>query len=116
MRTSILVGLLPLTVFVFLVSFAYAGQEVSKSVVPLPQAEKNLPVIKAEPWLQVEDSDAFLEGPAFDKNGNLFVSSIFDSRILKITPDKKVSTVFKQEVFCRTALPYTGMADSFSLV
>jgi lactonase len=97
MRTSILLGLLAMTVFAFLVSFAQAGQEVSKSAVPLPQAEKNLPVIKAEPWLKVEDSDAFLEGPSFDKDGNLFVSSIFDSRILKITPDKKVSTVFKQD-------------------
>src|SRR5271157_5226636 len=64
----------------------------------LPYAEKNLPVIKAQPWVQVDRSEAVLiEGPAFDRKGNLFVSSIFDSRILKISPDKKITTIFQHE-------------------
>lgn len=69
----------------------------TKSVVPLPESEKNLPVIPVEPWMQVEEGDAFIEGPAFDRQGNLFISSIADGRILKITPDKKVSTILKQD-------------------
>jgi lactonase len=100
MTTSIMIALLVLALLALFHAFADAGAEapkVSKSVVPLPPAEKGLPVLKAEPWLQVEPEDAFLEGPAFDRQGNLFVSSIFDSRILKITPGRKVSVVFRQD-------------------
>lgn len=65
---------------------------------PLPPELVNLPVIKAEPWLKIEDNPAtFLEGPAFDRNGNLYVTSIYDGRIFKITPDKKVSTIFNNK-------------------
>jgi lactonase len=74
-----------------------ANSEEPRSVVPLPPAEKTLPVIQTEPWLKVEDGEAFLEGPAFDRQGNLFITSLFDSRVLKITPDKKVSVIFKQD-------------------
>ena len=67
-------------------------------MVPLPPELVNLPIIKAEPWLKIEDNPAtFLEGPAFDRNGNLYVTSIFDGRIFKITPDKKVSTIFNNK-------------------
>ena len=69
----------------------------TKSVVPLPEAEKNLPSIPVEPWLKVDDGDVFIEGPAFDREGNLFISSIFDGRVIKITPGKKISTIFKQD-------------------
>ena len=54
-------------------------------------------MLEVEPWLQVEPGDIFLEGPAFDRQGNLYVSSIFDSRILKITPEKQITTIFKQD-------------------
>ena len=100
MKTSFMILMFVLPVALLLLSFAPANAQApkaSKSVVPLPPAEKALRVIKAEPWVQVDRGDAFLEGPAFDSQGNLFVSSIFDSRILKITSGKKVSTILKQE-------------------
>ena len=69
-----------------------------KNPVPLPPELKHLPTIKAEPWLLIDkDPSVFLEGPAFDRQGNLFVSSIFDSRILRITPKKKVEVIFQKE-------------------
>ena len=34
-------------------------------------------------------TDCFLEGPSFDRDGNLFVVDIPFGRILKITPDRK---------------------------
>ena len=37
-----------------------------------------------------------LEGPAFDRVGNLFISSVLDGRILKITPDKEVTTILNK--------------------
>ncbi|MEW6667757.1 MAG: SMP-30/gluconolactonase/LRE family protein [Thermodesulfobacteriota bacterium] len=103
MKTSIMFVMLLFPVVALLLSFAPANAQAPKaktsikSVVPLPASEKGLPLIKAEPWLEVEKGDAFLEGPAFDRQGNLFVTSLFDSRILKITPDKKVSVIFKQD-------------------
>ena len=65
---------------------------------PVPPSEARLPTIMAEPWLQVEpDPNVFLEGPSFDRQGNLYVTSIFDGRVFKITPDKKVTTIFNKK-------------------
>ena len=76
----------------------FAEPRISTSVVPLPPSLTGLPTITAEPWVQIDAGPhIFLEGPAFDREGNLFVSSIFDSRILKITPEKKVTTIFSKE-------------------
>ena len=93
---------LTMTLFIFLfltafLSLGHAQTEVSKSVVPLPPSLKDLPTLEVEPWLQVEPGDIFLEGPAFDRQGNLYVSSIFDNRVLKITPEKKVTTILQQD-------------------
>jgi lactonase len=66
--------------------------------VPLPPDLKGLPTITAEPWLQIGESPAlFLEGPAFDRASNLYISSLLDGRILKITPEKKVATILEQK-------------------
>lgn len=45
---------------------------------------------KAKPVLLAEGM-AFPEGPAFDRDGNLFVVNMADGRIVKITPDGQVS-------------------------
>ncbi len=86
---------------VILIAFLVSGSsrpQKEKSQVPLPPELTHLPTIKAEPWVLVEGKpDMLLEGPAFDREGNLFVSSIFDSRIFKITPDKKVITILQQQ-------------------
>jgi lactonase len=75
-----------------------ASAQPEKSAVPLPPDLKGLPTIAAEPWLQIGESPAlFLEGPAFDRAGNLYVSSLLDSRVLKITPEKKVTTILEQK-------------------
>ncbi|MBW1799862.1 MAG: SMP-30/gluconolactonase/LRE family protein [Deltaproteobacteria bacterium] len=97
MKKYFIITMAILGILIVSLSTGYAKSVQVKSVVPLPPALKNVPTIKVEPWLQVEPGGAFLEGPAFDRQGNLFVSSIFDSRILKITPDKKVTTILKQD-------------------
>ena len=75
-----------------------AGAQPGKSVVPLPPDLKGLPTITAEPWLQIGESPAlFLEGPAFDRASNLYISSLLDGRILKIIPEKKVATILEQK-------------------
>jgi lactonase len=67
----------------------------ASQVGPLPPELVNLPTMIAEPWLEVDTSTKIIiEGPAFDREGNLFVNSVHDCRIFKITPRKKVSLVF----------------------
>lgn len=67
-----------------------------RTEVPLPPDVKQLPTLEAEKWISIEPlpkGNLFLEGPAFDRDGNLYVSSIFEGRILKITPEKEVTTI-----------------------
>lgn len=67
----------------------------SKSMVPLPQDLINLPTIEAEPWFQVDtDPKLFLEGPAFDRQENLFITAPFSGIVFKVTPLKQLSTIF----------------------
>jgi lactonase len=69
------------------------------SVMPLPPELKALPTIVAEPWLTVDESPPGLvfKGPAFDRLGNLFLSSIYDGRIYKVTTQKKISVIFENK-------------------
>jgi lactonase len=98
MKNKMVMELLSLVIMIAVSSVALANSSISKSVVPLPPTVAGLPSITAELWVMVDPGPAvFLEGPAFDRKGNLYVSSIFDSRILKISADKKVTTIFSQE-------------------
>ncbi|OGO24486.1 MAG: hypothetical protein A2144_01880 [Chloroflexi bacterium RBG_16_50_9] len=70
-------------------------RNVPKSVVPIPAELAGFPVIEAEPWFQVDPSpEAFLEGPAFDRAGNLIITSPPFGLVFKITKQKRLSTIF----------------------
>jgi len=97
MKKILLIGGLLITVLIASLLPRPASTQPEKSLVPLPPDLKGLPTIEAEPWLQIGESPAlFLEGPAFDRGGNLYISSLLDSRVLKITPEKKVTTILEQ--------------------
>lgn len=69
--------------------------KVQKSPVPIPPELVNLPTIEAEPWFQIDPgSNALLEGPSFDRKGNLFVTCCSLGLVFKITPQKQLSTIF----------------------
>jgi len=98
MMKIFIIGLIVAGILMAVFPVCFAEPRISKSVVPLPPSLTGLPSITVEPWVQIDPGPhVFLEGPAFDREGNLFVSSIFDSRILKITPGKKVTTIFSKE-------------------
>lgn len=79
-------------------ALGFTKLRVESSVVPLPPSLTGLPIIEAEPWLQIDaDPDLYLEGPAFNREGNLFVTSILDGRVLKITPGRKVTTILSKK-------------------
>ena len=64
--------------------------KVQESIVPIPPELVGLPTIEAEPWFQVDSStDAFLEGPVFDREGNLFVTSPPFGIVYKITLEER---------------------------
>jgi lactonase len=58
-----------------------------------PPHERGLQTVIAEPWLSLPGV-ADLEGPAFERDGNLVFSDVSGRRILRVGADKKVSTVF----------------------
>jgi lactonase len=47
----------------------------------------------AEPWFKVSDEELVLEGAAFDRDGNLLFCDVPGGRVLRLTPDKQLSTV-----------------------
>ncbi|MFH1488795.1 MAG: hypothetical protein ABII06_07825, partial [Pseudomonadota bacterium] len=98
MKRKWFISAMIVSVLIAFPGLGWSESKITSSQVPLPPALSNLPIINVAPWLQIDPGpQTFLEGPAFDREGNLFVSSIFDSRILKITPDKKFTTIFKQD-------------------
>jgi lactonase len=52
-----------------------------------------LQAVVAEPWFKVSDDGLVLEGPAFDRDGNLLFCDVSGRRVLRLTPDKQLSTV-----------------------
>ncbi len=75
-------------------------QENFANPLPLPRELEGLPTIVAEPWLSLEgERDPLLEGPAFDRSGNLFVPRPSLGEVCRITPDGKTDTVFRKPGF-----------------
>ncbi len=69
----------------------------SRSQQPIPLAEQGLQTVVAEPWYKVSDQRLQLEGPAFDRAGNLWMVDVFNGRVLKLTPEHALSTVFEKK-------------------
>src|SRR4051794_12272623 len=69
----------------------------TRGPVPIPPSERNLQTAVATLWFKVSKTPMVLEGPSFDRAGNLLVSDVYEGRVLRITPDKKLSMVFSKE-------------------
>ena len=65
----------------------------NRGVVPIPAPERALPTVTAEPYFKVSDKALQLEGPSFDRAGNLIFVEVFGGSVLRLTPDKKLSTI-----------------------
>lgn len=64
---------------------------------PIPPSERSLQTVVAEPWFKVSDKQMILEGPAFDRDGNLLFCDVSESRVLRLTPDKQLSIVVSEK-------------------
>ena len=65
----------------------------TRGPVPIPPSERGLQTVVAEPWFKVSDEGLVLEGPAFDRDGNLLFCDVSGRRVLRLTPDRRLSTV-----------------------
>jgi lactonase len=65
--------------------------------VPIPPSERDLESVVAEPWFKVSDQKTVLEGPAFERDGNLLFCDVSGSRVLRLSPDKHLSVVMSEK-------------------
>jgi lactonase len=77
---------------------SYTGA--TRSLSPLPLCERELPAITAEPFFKVSDEALGLEGPAFDRHGNLLFVDAYGGRVLRLSPDLKLTTIYTDTKLC----------------
>jgi lactonase len=78
----------------------------NRGPVPIPPSESNLQTTVAQPWFKVSDEGIQLEGPAFDRDGNLFFLEVFGGRVFKLTPDKKMTTILGENKLAPAGLVF----------
>ena len=71
---------------------SYVGA--TRSLSPIPVSERGLPTVTAEPFFQVSGDALALEGPAYDRLGNLLFVDAYEGRVLRLSPDRKLTTVY----------------------
>lgn len=72
---------------------ALVHDALTRGPAPVPPSERGLQAVVAEPWFKVSDAGLVLEGPAFDRDGNLLFCDVTGGRVLRLTPDRRLSTV-----------------------
>jgi lactonase len=80
----------------------YTGD--SRGMSPIPASERNLPTALAEPYFKVSDKPMPLEALAFDRAGNLLFADIFGGRVLRLTPDLKLTVIFTDKTLTPTGI------------
>jgi lactonase len=65
-------------------------------LIPVAPAERGLLTAVAEPYFKVADSAMPIEGPAFDRQGNLLFVDIYGCRVLRLTPDRRLRVVYSE--------------------
>lgn len=69
----------------------------TRGPVPIPPSERGLQTVVAEFWFQVSQKRMVLEGPCFDRIGNLVFSNVYGGHVLRLTPGKRLSTLFSEK-------------------
>ena len=69
------------------------------AMAPIPFSERGLPTVTAEPFFKVSDDPLALEGPAFDRQGNLLFVDIYGGRVMKLSTDHLLSCIYADTHF-----------------
>ena len=65
----------------------------TRGPVPIPPGERDLQSVVAQPWFKVSDEGIPLEGPSFDRGSDLLFTDAGTGRVLRLTPDRRLTTV-----------------------
>lgn len=61
--------------------------------VPVPPSERALQTALATPWFKVSNEGVVLEGAIFDESGDMFFCDVSGRHVLRLTPDRRLSTI-----------------------
>lgn len=78
----------------------------TQSAVPIPSSERNLQTVTATVHFKVTNEAHALEGAIFDKEGNLLFCDVTARKVMRLTPDKKLSTVLEVDFFSPGGLAF----------
>lgn len=65
----------------------------TRGPVPIPPGERGLQSVIALLWFKPFDDGVPLEGPSFDRAGDLLFTDAGSGRVMRVTPDKRLTTV-----------------------
>lgn len=71
--------------------------DMTRGLAPTPASERTLPTAMATPFFQVSEKAMALEGPAYDRQGNLLFVDIYGGRVLRLSPDRKLTTLYSDK-------------------
>lgn len=74
------------------------------SAVPIPPWERSLQTVEAQPYFNVSQASLVLEGIVFDRNNNLLFVDVATGRVFKLTPERQLSIVLKENSFGASGL------------
>lgn len=74
------------------------------SAVPIPPWERPLQTVEAQPYFSVSQASLVLEGIVFDRNNNLLFVDVATGRVFKLTPERQLSIVLKENSFGASGL------------
>lgn len=86
----------------------------TRSAVPIPPCERSLQTVEAQPYFSVSEASLVLEGAVFDRNNNLLFVDAATGRVFKLTPERQLSIVLKENTFGASGPRYTKMDGSLS--
>jgi lactonase len=68
-----------------------------KGFAPIPSAELQLQTVTAEPFFQVAKDPIALEGPSYDRQGNLLFVSVYEGLVYQLTPSLELQIFYQDK-------------------
>ena len=75
--------------------FCYAAK--TQGYALIPPSEKDLPSVVAEPFFHVSAQPLALEGPAFDRAGNLYFVDVHGGQVMCLDTGGKLKTIYRED-------------------
>lgn len=85
----------------------------SMNPVPLPLSELGLQTVEATPLIIAGNKGQTLEGAIFDADGNLLFCNVTDAKVMRLTPDGKLSTLLEVDGLAPGGLAMTRDGQLF---